>query len=35
MGLAKDFSGGGNYFAYIGSGYGVPKESVICHLIGL
>lgn len=35
MGLAKDFSDGGNYFAYIGSGYGTPRESVICHLIGI
>jgi hypothetical protein len=35
MGMVKDFSGGGNYFAYIGSGYGTPQESVICHLLGL
>jgi hypothetical protein len=35
MGIHKDYSKGGNYFAYIGSGYSQPQESVICHLIGL
>lgn len=35
MGMVKDYSTGGQYFAYIGGGYTEPKESVICHLIGL
>lgn len=35
MGLVKDYSSGGNYFAYIGSGYGQPQESVICNLLGV
>jgi hypothetical protein len=35
MGMNKQYSSGGNFFAYIGGGYTQPKESVICHLIGL
>lgn len=35
MGLVKDYSEGGNFFAYVGSGYNTPKETVICHLLGL
>jgi len=35
MGLLKDYSSGGNYFAYVGSGYGEQKESVICNLLGV
>ena len=35
MNLLKQFSDGGNYFAYVGSGYSTPKESVVGHLIGL
>jgi hypothetical protein len=35
MGLVKNYSSGGNYFAYSGSGYGQPKESVICNLLGV
>jgi len=35
MGLHKQYSGGGNYFAYIGGGYSQPKSSVICYLQGL
>jgi hypothetical protein len=35
MGLLKDYSSGGNYFAYVGSGYGEQKESVICNLLGI
>jgi len=35
MNLVKDYSGGGDFFAYIGSGYNAPKETAICHLLGL
>jgi hypothetical protein len=35
MGLLKDYSTGGNFFAYVGSGYGQQKESVICNLLGV
>lgn len=35
MNMVKDYSSGGQFFAYIGGGYSKPKESVICHLIGL
>lgn len=35
MGLNKLYSSGGNFFAYIGGGYSEPKDSVVCHLIGL
>ena len=35
MGLLKDYSSGGNYFAYVGSGYGEQKQSVICNLLGV
>jgi hypothetical protein len=35
MDMVKSYSSGGNYFAYIGGGYSQPKESVVCHLIGL
>lgn len=35
MGLVKSYSSGGNYFAYVGSGYAQPKESVICNLLGV
>lgn len=32
MDLVKEYSEGGNYFAYIGEAYGTPKESVIFHI---
>lgn len=32
MGLVRDWSGGGHYFAYIGEGYSQPQETVIFHL---
>lgn len=35
MDMVKNYSSGGQYFAYIGGGYTEPKDSVICHLIGL
>ena len=35
MDMVKNYSSGGNFFAYIGGGYSQPKESVICHLKGL
>lgn len=35
MGLNNTYSSGGNYFAYVGSGYSKPKETVICHLLGI
>lgn len=34
MGLVSSYSPGGNFFAYIGPGYGEPKESVVFHLKG-
>jgi hypothetical protein len=34
MGITKDFSSGGNYFAYIGEAYGTPKDSVIFYVAG-
>jgi hypothetical protein len=35
MGLLDSYSSGGQFFAYIGPGYGEPKETVVCHLQGL
>ena len=32
MGLVERWSGGGNFFAYIGEVYGIPKESVIFYV---
>ena len=32
MGLTKDWSDGGHYFAYIGQGYSQPQESAIFYL---
>lgn len=34
MGLNKKYTSGGQYFPYIGSGYGEPKESAVGHLVG-
>lgn len=34
MGLVEKFSGGGNFFAYVGEVYGTPKESVIFYVKG-
>lgn len=35
QGLLPLYSKGGNFFAYIGEGFGQPKESVVCHLRGM
>lgn len=35
MGLSRQFSAGGTFLAYVGSGYGKPKDSAICNLVGL
>ena len=35
MTISKDYSSAGDYFAYIGDGYGQPNENAICHLIGI
>jgi hypothetical protein len=33
--MHKEYSKGGNFFAYIGDGYEAPKESAIFHLLGI
>ena len=33
MGISKDYSSVGNYFSYIGDGYGKSNENSICHII--
>lgn len=35
QGLVSLYSSGGQFFAYIGTGFGEPKESVVCHLKGM
>jgi hypothetical protein len=35
MGLVKDYSPGGQFFAYIGPAYQPPKPTAVFHLIGL
>jgi hypothetical protein len=35
MGLVSKYSKGGNFFAYIGDGYGQPGPNVCFHLRGL
>jgi hypothetical protein len=35
LGMDKMYSEGGTYFSYIGEAYGEPKETAICHLIGV
>ena len=32
--MVKDYSSGGQYFAYIGEVYGTPLSTVVGHLIG-
>ena len=32
--MVKDYSSGGQYFAYIGEVYGTPLPTVVGHLIG-
>ena len=35
QGLLPLYSKGGTFFAYIGEGFGTPKETVVCHLQGM
>lgn len=35
QGLLPLYSKGGTFFAYIGDGFGTPKETVVCHLQGM
>lgn len=35
MGLVKEYSPGGQFFSYVGPGYGTPSESSVFHLQGL
>jgi len=34
MGLNKKYTSGGQFFPYVGSGYGEPKETAVGHLVG-
>jgi hypothetical protein len=35
MGISKVYSSVGNYFAYIGDGYGQPNENAVCHIVSI
>jgi hypothetical protein len=32
--MVKDYSSGGQFFAYIGEVYGTPLPTVVAHLVG-